>query len=122
MSFPRFLVGMLGALAAFAIFTFAASQSLWTTVWQTLVCAVLIQIGYFGAVLVLVSRQKRGVSDNGSVVDQVAPQERGVEPLARVGRARRTLETSQARSRQLGRLDIPAMADCVYEAPPSSWR
>ena len=88
MSFPRFLMGMLGALAAFAIFTFAATQSLWTTVWQTLVCAVLIQIGYFGAVLMLVSRQKRGVSDNGSVVDQVAPQERGVEPLARVGRAR----------------------------------
>jgi exopolysaccharide production repressor protein len=88
MSFPRFLMGMLGALAAFAIFTFAATQSLWTTVWQTLVCAVLIQIGYFGAVLVLVSRQKRGVSDSGGIPDQVAPQERSVEPLARVGRPR----------------------------------
>ncbi|PYE88798.1 exopolysaccharide production repressor protein [Phyllobacterium leguminum] len=57
MRFPKFLIGMLGVLIAFAATTYAMTNSFWTTVTQTVVCAVLIQIGYFGAVLFLVMRE-----------------------------------------------------------------
>lgn len=56
---PRVFVSMLGALAAFAIVTFILTGSAWTTAWQTLACAILIQVGYFAAVLVLVAREGR---------------------------------------------------------------
>jgi len=58
MNFPKFLVGMLGVLIAFAITTYTLTHSLWTTLIQTLICAVVIQIGYFGAVLLLVMRER----------------------------------------------------------------
>jgi exopolysaccharide production repressor protein len=58
MSLPRFLFGMLGVLVVFAVATYAATQSIWTTFIQTLLCAVLIQLGYFAAVLFMVWRSK----------------------------------------------------------------
>ncbi|GAB1582724.1 exopolysaccharide production repressor protein [Phyllobacterium phragmitis] len=58
MSFPKFLVGMLGVLIAFAVTTYTLTHSFWTTLIQTVICAVVIQIGYFGAVLFLVMREK----------------------------------------------------------------
>jgi exopolysaccharide production repressor protein len=58
MSLPRFLLGMLGVLFVFAIATYVATQSAWTTFIQTLLCAVLIQIGYFVAILFMVWRSK----------------------------------------------------------------
>lgn len=57
---PRVFVSMIGALAVFAIVTFILTGSAWTTAWQTLVCAVLLQAGYFVAVLVLVAKEGRG--------------------------------------------------------------
>jgi len=56
---PRVFVSMICALAVFAIVTFILTGSAWTTAWQTLVCAVLVQAGYFVAVLFLVSREAR---------------------------------------------------------------
>jgi exopolysaccharide production repressor protein len=56
---PRVLVSMIGALAVFAIVTFILTGSAWTTAWQTLVCAVLVQAGYFIAVLFLVAKEGR---------------------------------------------------------------
>jgi len=56
---PRVFVSMIGALGVFAIVTFLLTGSAWTTAWQTLVCAVLLQAGYFIAVLVLVARESR---------------------------------------------------------------
>ncbi len=56
---PRVFVSMIGALGVFAIVTFILTGSAWTTAWQTLVCAVLLQAGYFIAVLVLVARESR---------------------------------------------------------------
>jgi exopolysaccharide production repressor protein len=56
---PRVFVSMFGALAVFAIVTFILTGSAWTTAWQTLVCAVLVQAGYFVAVLFLVSKEAR---------------------------------------------------------------
>ncbi|URK88539.1 exopolysaccharide production repressor protein [Rhizobium sp. RCAM05350] len=56
---PRVFVSMIGALSVFAIVTFILTGSAWTTAWQTLVCAVLVQAGYFIAVLVLVAKEGR---------------------------------------------------------------
>ena len=71
MSLPRFLLGMLGVLFVFAIATYVATLSVWTTFIQTLLCAVLIQLGYFIAVLFLVWRGKDKKQDQAS---SVAPQ------------------------------------------------
>ena len=56
MSFVLFLRGFLGALAAFAIVTYIATQSWRTTLINTVICAVVIQVGYFAAVLAMVWR------------------------------------------------------------------
>jgi exopolysaccharide production repressor protein len=56
MSFLLFLRGLVGMLLVFAITTYVVTQSLWTTFIQTVICAVLAQIGYFAAVLLLVWR------------------------------------------------------------------
>jgi exopolysaccharide production repressor protein len=56
MSFLLFLRGLVGMLLVFAITTYVVTQSLWTTFIQTVICAVLAQIGYFAAVLFLVWR------------------------------------------------------------------
>lgn len=59
MSFPRFLIGMLSVLVVFALTTYSMTGSIVSTLLQTLVCAVLIQLGYFLVVLVLVARSER---------------------------------------------------------------
>ncbi|ASY72824.1 exopolysaccharide production repressor protein [Sinorhizobium fredii USDA 205] len=56
---PRFVVSMFGALAAFAIATYFLTGSIASTALQTLLCAVLIQVGYFVAVLYLVWKEAR---------------------------------------------------------------
>ncbi len=63
MRFPNFLVGMFGVLIAFAITTYVLTQSLWATIVQTLICAVVIQVGYFAVVLFLVAREKPRTSE-----------------------------------------------------------
>ena len=59
MSFPRFLVGMVSVLLVFAVWTYALTGSLGSTLLQTLICAVLIQLGYFLVILILVARGER---------------------------------------------------------------
>src|SRR4051812_6993482 len=56
MSLPLFLRGLVVVLVAFAIVTYVITGSAWTTFIDTVVCAVLLQIGYFGAILFLVWR------------------------------------------------------------------
>lgn len=56
MSFVLFLRGLIGVLIVFAIASYAITQSLWTTLVNTVLCAILIQLGYFAAVLVMVWR------------------------------------------------------------------
>jgi exopolysaccharide production repressor protein len=56
MSFALFLRGFIGALTVFAIVTYIATQSLWTTLVNTVICAVLIQVGYFVAILAMIWR------------------------------------------------------------------
>lgn len=81
MSLPYFLRGMLIALTAFAITAYVVTQSVWTTLVWTLVCAVLIQIGYFGAVLILVwgSPKRR---DGGGY----APEDEAIQPSGNDGK------------------------------------
>lgn len=56
MPFLLFLRGLAGVLIVFAIANYVITQSLWTTLINTVICAVLIQVGYFIAVLFLVWR------------------------------------------------------------------
>jgi exopolysaccharide production repressor protein len=81
MSFPLFLRGMLIALTAFAITTYIVTQSAWTTFVWTLVCALLIQIGYFVTVLILVWGSSRG--RNG---DDGAPEDEQIQTATKKGK------------------------------------
>lgn len=56
MSFLLFLRGFLIVLLAFAISIYLLTDSLWATFVQTLICGILIQFGYFVAVMLLVWR------------------------------------------------------------------
>ncbi len=68
MSFVLFLRGMLLALAAFAIAIYWLTGSVWTTAVQTLVCALIIQVGYFMGVLFLVWRSGTSGRESGEVL------------------------------------------------------
>jgi exopolysaccharide production repressor protein len=59
MSFPLFLRGFIGLLLVFAVVTYVITGSLWSTFIETVICGVLVQAGYFAAVLFLVWRSGR---------------------------------------------------------------
>jgi exopolysaccharide production repressor protein len=59
MSFPLFLRGFVGLLLVFAATTYVITGSAWTTFIETVVVAVLVQIGYFAGVLFLVRQAAR---------------------------------------------------------------
>lgn len=69
---PRFFVSMAGALAAFAVATYYLTGSLASTVVQTLICAVLIQVGYFFAILFMVRKEARRRRRNPSPIKLTA--------------------------------------------------
>lgn len=56
---PRVFVSIIGVLVVFATVTFFLTGSAWTTAWQTIACAVLIQIGYFIGVMILVAKTNK---------------------------------------------------------------
>lgn len=56
MALPRFVLGMLATLLVFAAATFLLTHSVWQTLLGTLVCALMIQVGYFLVVLFFVFR------------------------------------------------------------------
>ena len=56
---PRFFLSMLFTLLAFAVVSYIATGSIVTALIQTVICAVLIQIGYFLVMLYLVWRTAR---------------------------------------------------------------
>ncbi|TDK39822.1 exopolysaccharide production repressor exox [Rhizobium deserti] len=55
---PRVFVSMLAVLIVFAVSTYSMSGSLLSALIQTLICAVIIQTGYFIGVVYLVHREK----------------------------------------------------------------
>ncbi|MDR6817396.1 hypothetical protein J2X76_002569 [Neorhizobium sp. 2083] len=68
---PRVFICMTGTLIVFAVATYFMTGSLYTAFIQTLICAVLIQAGYFAAVLYLVRREKQ-MRDAGVTSDAAA--------------------------------------------------
>ncbi|MBB3569909.1 exopolysaccharide production repressor protein [Rhizobium sp. BK491] len=56
---PRVFFSMLGTLIVFAIATYFLTNSLSTTLIETAICAVLLQIGYFLGVLYLVWKERK---------------------------------------------------------------
>jgi len=70
---PRVFVSMIGALAVFAVATYVLNGSLTTTLIQTAICAVLLQIGYFGGVLFLVWKEARARNATKGMSAAMAP-------------------------------------------------
>lgn len=55
---PRVFVSMLGTLAVFAVAAYVMSGSFWTAFFETILCALILQIGYFIGIVYLVRREK----------------------------------------------------------------
>ena len=53
-------------LLVFAVVTYLITGSVWTTFVDTVICAVLVQVGYFAAVLFLVWRARRSAAEAAS--------------------------------------------------------
>ncbi len=56
---PRVFICMTGTLVVFAVAAYFISGSAYTAFIHTLICAVLLQAGYFVGVLYLVHREKK---------------------------------------------------------------
>ncbi|NWJ24234.1 exopolysaccharide production repressor protein [Rhizobium sp. RM] len=61
---PRVFVSMIGALLVFAVATYFIHGSFYTAFIQTLIAAVVLQVGYFVGILVLVAREKKQLRDS----------------------------------------------------------
>ena len=72
MYFPQFLVGMTATLLLILGWTFASTGSIWASLGWTFLAAVVLQAGYFAAVLWLV-HGKSGATDE-------AKADNGTEP------------------------------------------
>jgi exopolysaccharide production repressor protein len=59
MSLPVFLRGMLLLLAAFGIVSYATTGSAWVAFANSILCALLLQVGYFVAVLCMIRSAER---------------------------------------------------------------
>ncbi|MEP7453575.1 exopolysaccharide production repressor protein [Phyllobacterium sp. SB3] len=70
MKLPRFLIGFIAVLLLFGTVTYVFSQNLWTTFVQTLICAFVIQIGYFLIVLAMVKVRQRQYSSQPNVEEE----------------------------------------------------
>ncbi|WJH41037.1 exopolysaccharide production repressor protein [Aliirhizobium terrae] len=57
---PRVFVSMMAVLIVFAVAAYLTTGSLLTALGQTLLCAIILQVGYFVGVLYLVHREKSG--------------------------------------------------------------
>lgn len=82
MSFTLFLRGLVVVLLVFAITTYLITGSAWSTFIQTVICAILVQVGYFAAVLFLVWRSDRRLKSEASTLKSDA---KGDQPTAKVG-------------------------------------
>lgn len=55
---PRVFVSMMGVLVAFAVAAYFMSGSVYSAFVQTVICAVLLQAGYFVGIVYLVRQEK----------------------------------------------------------------
>lgn len=70
---PRVFISMICALLVFAIATYFIYGSFYTSFIQTLLCLVIIQVGYFVGVLILVAKEKRQMRATLNFQKDVAP-------------------------------------------------
>lgn len=63
---PRVFVSIIGTLAVFAVAAYLISGSFLTALTETVICAVILQIGYFLGILYLVRREAQEKSSNRS--------------------------------------------------------
>ncbi|WP_377402881.1 exopolysaccharide production repressor protein [Rhizobium helianthi] len=75
---PRALVSMAAVLVVFAGATYFRTASSFTTLWQTALCAVILQLGYFACVVFLVRREQVDRQKN---LGDAASQPRGPEAV-----------------------------------------
>lgn len=54
---PRVFVSMIGTLAVFAIASYAMTGSFLSALMETVLCAIILQLGYFIGILYLVRRE-----------------------------------------------------------------
>jgi len=74
MYFPQFLVGMTATLLVVLGWTYASTGSIWESLGWTFLAGVVLQAGYFAAVLWLVHAENR-VMDESKATDAGAPAE-----------------------------------------------
>lgn len=73
MYFPQFLIGMVATLLVILGWTFMSTGSIWEALGWTVLAAVILQAGYFAAVLWLVQRE-------GRAADQAKPSDGAASP------------------------------------------
>ncbi|RRI01192.1 exopolysaccharide production repressor exox [Mesorhizobium tamadayense] len=82
MSLPKFIVGMIFTLAIVVGWSYFDGASLDTIVMRAVICAVVIQVGYFLLVFAMIARSrtmsadKTREADRGIVLDKVAEREK----------------------------------------------
>lgn len=64
MKLANFLIGTVGVVIAFAIVTYVMTGSLWTAFTQSLICFLLMQVGYFSVVVFLIVRNRWSAARN----------------------------------------------------------
>jgi exopolysaccharide production repressor protein len=85
MSFLLFFRGLIAVLVVFGVVTYVVTDSIWTTLIQTAICAVLIQLGYFVVVLYMVRREPRGGGRKATGEGEI-PRPQGLLGRERLGR------------------------------------
>jgi exopolysaccharide production repressor protein len=61
---PRVFVSMMAVLIVFAVAAYLTTGSLLTALGETLLCAIILQVGYFIGVVYLVHREKTGAGQD----------------------------------------------------------
>jgi len=82
MSLPKFILGMIFALAIVAVWSYLDGASAGTVVLRAVICAVVIQAGYFLLVYAMIAgstptpADKIREADRGMILDKVAEGEK----------------------------------------------
>jgi len=73
---PRVFFSMAFALLIFAVASFFLTHSLWTVLINTVIAAILLQVGYFGGVLYMVWKAQREKSASLTPNKSLSPKEK----------------------------------------------
>ncbi|TGP24017.1 MULTISPECIES: exopolysaccharide production repressor protein [unclassified Mesorhizobium] len=88
MSLPKFIVGMIFALAIVVGWSYFDGASLGTIVVRAVLCAVIIQLGYFLLVFAMIARSRPLPADRAREADRGVKVAEGEKLTARRGSVR----------------------------------